>query len=313
MSSALELSVILTTYQRPKHLERSLASLALQRGVAGRFEVIVADDGSQDATHEVVHEFARRADFPVRLTTHPHIGYRVSLCRNDGVRASRGEYLLFSDADCILPPDHLATHLRARRPGVVRAGNCFRLSQQANERIDLAAIASEAFQDLVSRDERQRLMRLWFKNQYYQLIRHPSKPKLNACDFAIWRSDYEAVNGFDEGFVGWGCEDDDLGKRLRRAGVRIETIVRHTRVFHMWHPLDPTHPQDWRSGSNVNRLLAPGRPIRCKRGLVHLSDHSEERRQDSDIQFVHFRMPRPTKIIASGRGYAEPSPAALVE
>jgi GT2 family glycosyltransferase len=313
MSSSIELSVVLTTYQRPKHLERSLASLALQRGVTGRFEVVVADDGSQDRTHEVVHAFARRADFPVRLTTHPHVGYRVALCRNDGVRASRGEYLLFSDADCIFPRDHLATHLRARRAGVVFAGNCFRLSQQANERIDLAAIASGIFEEFVSRAERQRLIRLWFKNQYYQLIRHPSKPKLNGCDFGIWRCDLETVNGFDEGFVGWGCEDDDLGKRLRRAGVRIETIVGQTRVYHLWHPLDPTHPQDWRSGSNVKRLLAPGRPIRCRRGLVHLSDRSEDRRHEAKTQVVQFRMPRPTKIVASNRAYAEPSATALVE
>jgi hypothetical protein len=261
----------------------------------------------------VVHEFARRVDFPVRLTTHPHLGYRVALCRNDGVRASSGQYLLFSDADCVFPRDHLATHLRARRPGVVFAGNCFRLNQQANQQIDLAAIESGAFQQLVSAAERQRLVRLWFKNKYYQLIRHPSKPKLNACDFGIWRSDFEAVNGFDEGFVGWGCEDDDLGKRLRRAGVRIETIVRHTRVYHLWHPLDPTHPRVWRSGSNVMRLLAPGRPIRCRRGLVHLADRSEDPRQDPNIQVVQFRVPMPTKIATAGRGYAEPSAAALAE
>jgi GT2 family glycosyltransferase len=229
------------------------------------------------------------------------------------VRASCGEYLLFSDADCIFPPDHLAIHLRARRPDLVLAGNCFRLTKQANDRIDLSAIASGAFQDFVSRSERRRLVRLWFKNQYYQLIRHPSKPKLNACDFGIWRRDFEAVNGFDEGFVGWGCEDDDLGKRLRRAGVRIETIVRHTRVYHLWHPLDPTHPREWRSGANVMRLLAPSRPIRCRRGLVHLSDRSDDRRSEPNIQVARFRIPRAAKVVPASRGYAEPSAAGLAE
>src|SRR3972149_10815821 len=104
MQPELELSVILTTYQRPAHLRRSLASLALQRGVAGRFEVVVSDDGSQDDTPAIVEAFARTADFPVKFTTHPHAGFRLSLCRNDGVRASRATYLLFSDGDCIFPP-----------------------------------------------------------------------------------------------------------------------------------------------------------------------------------------------------------------
>ena len=53
MASELELSVILTTFERPQHLERCLASLTLQRGVEGAFEVVVADDGSRDRPHAV--------------------------------------------------------------------------------------------------------------------------------------------------------------------------------------------------------------------------------------------------------------------
>ena len=86
MPTELELSVILTTYERPQHLERSLASLAQQQNMAGRFEVVVVDDGSKDRTHDVVRQFARTVDFPVKLTTHEHQGFRVALCRNDGVR-----------------------------------------------------------------------------------------------------------------------------------------------------------------------------------------------------------------------------------
>jgi glycosyltransferase involved in cell wall biosynthesis len=270
-----------------------LASLALQRDVAGRFEVVVADDGSQDGTHEVVHEFARRAAFPVKLTTHPHQGYRVAMCRNDGVRASRGDYLLFSDGDCIFPPEHLATHLRLRRPGVVMAGNSYRLPRQADAQIDLSVISAGRVDAFVTRAERRRLFRLWLKNKYYQWTNHPSKPKLNASDFGIWREDYEAVNGFDEGFIGWGCEDDDLGKRLRRARVRVETILRHTRVYHLWHPLDPTHPRMWREGANVARLLSPQRPICCQQGLVQLADSNEVPPPDHGAKVIHFRMTRP--------------------
>ncbi len=112
MPTNLELSVVLTTYQRPEHLERSLASLAHQQSMKGRFEVIVADDGSADRTHSIVREFSRSASFPVKLATHPHGGFRVALCRNDGVRASTAPYLLFSDSDCIFPADHLHQHLR---------------------------------------------------------------------------------------------------------------------------------------------------------------------------------------------------------
>jgi GT2 family glycosyltransferase len=139
---------------------------------------------------------------------------------------------------------------------------------------------------------------LWLKT-HYQLIGHPTKPKLDGCDFGIWREDYEAVNGFDESFVGWGCEDDDLGVRLRRAGTRIDTILRYTRVYHLWHALDPTYPGVWKRGANVNRLLSERRPIRCSRGLVPLGERADCHEPDARSKVVQFRMPRPAVKIPS--------------
>jgi GT2 family glycosyltransferase len=283
MPSTLELSVILTTYQRPRHLERSLASLTLQRGVRGKFEVIVADDGSEDRTHSLVRKFMRTAEFPLKFITHSHRGFRVALCRNDGVRASTAPYLLFSDSDCIFPPDHLARHLAARRPRVVRAGNCLRLDHDATVRVDAAAIASGEYRRWVSREERKRLFQKWIKEQYYQLIHHTSKPKLTGCNIGISRRDLETVNGFDETFVGWGCEDDDLAFRLRKAGIRIVTALGYTRAYHMWHPTDPTRPDKWNDGANVGRLQHLDRPIQCLAGLVPFMDAEHVNRgSDSD-------------------------------
>jgi GT2 family glycosyltransferase len=271
MPHQLELAVILTTFERPAHLERSLASLALQRGVEGKFEVVVSDDGSRDYTREVFDRIAPTVDFPVKLITHPHSGFRVALCRNDGVRSSSAPYLLFSDSDCIFPPDHLQSHLFARRPGVVRAGDCFRLDKEATDRLDLAAIASGTYRDWVPKSERQRMFRKWLKEQYYQLVKHPAKPKLTGCNIGISRVDLQAVNGFDEMFVGWGCEDDDLAYRIRKAGIRIASALGYTSAYHMWHPTHPTRPDRWTDGPNVERLRSD-RPIRCHAGLTAISD-----------------------------------------
>jgi GT2 family glycosyltransferase len=271
MPSQLELSVILTTYERPAHLERSLTSLAMQRGMTDKFEVIVADDGSTDHTHSLVRSFARTANFPLKLATHPHCGFRVSLCRNDGVRASSAPYLLFTDSDCLFPPDHLQRHVQARKRGVVRAGDCYRLDQESTARADTAAITSGAYQTWVSLEERLRLFQKRFKERYYQFMRHPTRPKLTGYNIGISREDLEAVNGFDEDFVGWGCEDDDLAYRLRRAGRRIASALPYTCGFHMWHPEAPSRPAKWNEGNNVGRLHQD-RPTRCRAGIVNLAD-----------------------------------------
>jgi len=267
MQADLELAVILTTYQRPEHLKRSLFSLSLQRGVAGRFEVVVADDGSRDSTASVVRDFALTASFPVRWITHEHRGFRVALCRNDGARASTAPYLLFSDGDCIFPADHLRKHLLARRRGVVRAGDCLRLAEEATQRLDTTAIAAGQYHRWATQADRRRLLQKRLKERCYQLMRHRFKPKLTGWNIGIFRRDFEAVNGFDESFVGWGCEDDDLAIRLRRAGRRIISALAHTHGYHMWHPTTPSYPSKWGDGCNVSRLH-DSRPIRCVNGLV---------------------------------------------
>ncbi len=103
----MELAVIVSTFERPGHLSRCLASLEAQRGVDGLFEVVVTDDGSRDTTLRLIADTARRVSFPLTFTTHQHDGFRLARCRNEGVAASTAPYLLFTDGDCILPPDHL--------------------------------------------------------------------------------------------------------------------------------------------------------------------------------------------------------------
>ena len=271
MSSQIELSVILSTYQRPAHLVRSLLSLSLQRNVDDKFEVIVSDDGSLDESQSIVLKFARGARFPVKWISHTHDGYRLSLCRNNGARASRGQYLLFTDGDCIFPPNHLQRQLIARRPGIVRAGECYRFEEQVTARIDESVIRDGSYRNWVSRGERWRLFSKMFKEQYYRFTRHPKKPKLTGYNIGISRADFETVNGFDESFVGWGCEDDDIAYRLRKAGRQIATSLPFTHGYHLWHPATPSRPDKWTEGPNVTKLDDLGRPIKCVHGLVPAS------------------------------------------
>lgn len=263
-----EVAVLVSTYQRPEHLERCLLSIALQRGVTGGMEVVVTDDGSTDGTHELVANFARTANFPVRLTTHAHTTFQLARCRNEGVAASTAPYLLFLDGDCILPPDHVCQHLRHRQPGLVLAGYCVNLDRATSDRVTAEAIRSAEFIRWGSWSEALKLWKLDWKSRYYYAIGHSLKPRLFGGNIGIARRDYELVNGYDENFEGWGCEDDDLRIRLRRAGKRIASILRWTRTYHLWHPPGETTPNAWREGKNVAYLRRPYRLTRCRNGLV---------------------------------------------
>jgi glycosyltransferase involved in cell wall biosynthesis len=263
-----QIALVMSTYQRPAHLRRALESIALQTGVAaGQMELVVTDDGSTDETPQIVDEFARTAPFRVAFTTHPHTTFRLSRCRNEGVRASTAGYILFLDGDCILPHDHVHAHLKHRRRGTVMAGDCCRLDEATSQRVTPEVVRSGEFTAWAPREELRRLRKLDRAAAFYRLIRHPTKPKLIGNNIGIWRSDYELVNGYDENFEGWGCEDDDLRLRLRRAGVRVASILRWTHTYHLWHPSDTTMPAHWKEGANVSYYQRRGRLTRCRNGL----------------------------------------------
>jgi glycosyltransferase involved in cell wall biosynthesis len=276
--SDLEVAICVTTYQKPWHLRRTLASILGQRGIAGRFEAVITDDGSTDETPEIVEQFRRTVDFPVAFTTHPHAAFQVSKCRNEGARATRAPYLLFVDGDCVLPPDHVATHLAQRRPGYALLGDCYRIEREISDTLSEEGARRGEFLTWEINGERGRHARAHRKAVWYNLIRHPRKPKLVGNNFSVWRADFERINGFDEKFCGWGQEDDDLGLRLRRAGVRLQSILGKTRSYHLWHPRDPSTTVEWREGVNVPYFLRRGGLTRCRNGIV--------KREVKDLSFA---------------------------
>src|SRR4029078_7807373 len=97
------------------------------------------------------------------------------------------------------------------------AGTCVSFDQATSERIDEDVISRGEFIHLASPKELRILRKQDRKARFYQWIRHPTKPKLFDNNVGIWRADLERINGYDENFQGWGCEDDDLRIRLRRA------------------------------------------------------------------------------------------------
>lgn len=268
--TSIELAVIVSTFERPLHLQRCLQSIASQRGLPCGLEVIVTDDGSTDDTRQLVQEFAGRVSFPVRFVTHRHRGFRLARCRNQGVLASQAPYLVFTDGDCVLPPAHLAEHLRLRKPGFAVVGGCYRLDPQTSQQITLDGIAAAIHDRCVPAGQRWRMIPKTLRAWTYALLRHPMLPRLTGCDFAVWRSDYYAVNGHDENYVGWGLEDRDLQRRLSRLGVRFRSLLHRSVVSHLWHPPHSSFARNNLGTDNRAYFDRPHVPIRCLHGLINL-------------------------------------------
>jgi len=289
MRNSPQVALLVSTYQRPEHLRLCLMSIARQQGVDNQFEVVVCDDGSADSTFKVVAQFASQVPFPVRMTTHRHHGFRLASCRNDGVLVSSAPYLLFLDGDCVLPHDHVHHHLQRRKPETVIAGDCCRLTHAATQEMTAQDICDNRMSQYASASELKRLSRQHSKAALYHLMRHPTKPKLVGNNIGIWRSDYESINGYDEQFRGWGCEDDDLRIRLRRSRLRIESILDQTHTYHLWHPFVATRPRRWRDGQNVSYVRGSvRRAVRCQFGMRRVNETASEDRIQRRTHFAEL-------------------------
>jgi glycosyltransferase involved in cell wall biosynthesis len=110
-------SVAMATYNGARYLPEQLDSLAGQ--TLPPAELVVADDGSTDDTLSVLHEFARRSPFPVRvLPPEPHAGYVAAFLR--AAAAARYAHIAYADQDDVWRPTKLARCVQwLRQPEVM--------------------------------------------------------------------------------------------------------------------------------------------------------------------------------------------------
>lgn len=99
-------SVVISTRNRARQLERAIASVLDQDYPPRRYELVVVDNGSADGTREVVEACAEAAPVSVSYHHEPRIG--ASMARNAGAARSRYEYVAFLDDDAVATSGWLA-------------------------------------------------------------------------------------------------------------------------------------------------------------------------------------------------------------
>jgi hypothetical protein len=200
----------------------------------------------------------------------PDEGFRLARSRNNALREVEGGLVAVLDQDMLPHREWLRVHADSVPPGCVGIGNSIDLPRESAAAISPDAAAAGAFESLRDPAELRRLARLQRRSALYAFLRGiglgvRAKPKLRGNNMSAHLADLVAVNGFDEEYVGWGQEDDDLGRRLYFGGVRPVVLVNRAVAFHMGHA--PRSAGPWRDGPNVGRFHRTDLPVRCARGM----------------------------------------------
>lgn len=240
MIVAEPVSVVITTYNRSDALLAVLRGLALQTD--RDFEVIVADDGSRLEHRQCIFGSDLAKSLRVKHVWHPDVGFTASRIRNRGVMAASGSYLVFLDGDCVPERDFIERHKRLAAFGYFVNGSRVLLSPSLTREIvtENLPVSGRRWAFWLSQRFRGHASKLTgllrLPDGDFRLQKNFSWKGIRSCNMGVWRQDFEAVDGFDESFVGWGHEDADLVLRLFHAGIARKNGFCATEVFHLWHP-----------------------------------------------------------------------------
>ncbi|MCW8109953.1 glycosyltransferase family 2 protein [Alteromonas ponticola] len=233
------ISVIFSTYNSPDWMEKTLWGLHYQ--TFQDFEIIIADDGSTHETQQRIAEFEQASQRNIKHVWQPDDGFQKTRILNKALMEAEGDYVVFTDGDCIMRNDFLAVHDHYREPGYFLSGGYFKLPMSTSKAITRDDIANGRPFDvnwLVANGLKKthKTMKLTANGWKAKLLNTltPTNASWNGHNASGWIKDIFAVNGFDERMQ-YGGEDRELGERLLNRGLKSKQIRYSAICVHLDH------------------------------------------------------------------------------
>ncbi len=200
-------SIIVPVYNRPQEISDLLESLSSQTDKG--FELIIVEDGSSVRCEEQ----CRQADKSVDVKYFYKDNEGRSIARNYGIERAGGDFLIFVDSDCILPPDYIAN---LRKSLTQNPTDCFGGPDAAHDSFtDTQKAINYAMTSFLTTGG----------IRGGKVSMEKFTPRTFNMGFS--KKVYEKVGGFREMF----SEDIDMSTRIRQAGFMI-VLFPDVAVYH---------------------------------------------------------------------------------
>jgi glycosyltransferase involved in cell wall biosynthesis len=233
---AIDLTVVMLTRDRADLLPLSLAHLEIQTFPAGRFEILVVDQGSTDQTAEILERYSGGA--PVRTRYLATESQSPAAARNRGLELSTGRWVLFLDDDLLAGPNLVRAHVAAQG---LREGACAVVG-----RVDPhPQIAPATFMRRYELDPSRRLR----QGQPLRFL------DWRAWNLSLPRMELLEAGGFDEEFMFQGLEDLELAWRLEGHG--LPGVYAEEARAYVWRPaaIDAERQRAYAEGYSLHTVL----------------------------------------------------------
>ena len=230
MTGALQISVVICSYNRAQYIRDAMDSLYQQTLSKDRYEVIVVDNNSKDNTTEVCEAFiSNHRDANFYYMTEARQG--ASYARNTGAKKAQSPLLCFMDDDAVADPDYLQ-----------------RISDFFTKHPDAGGLGGRIIPKYIPAEP------VWMSHYVSSLVGHfhyseevsvfAEKKYPLESNMIIRKADFDAINGFNEllpgvkGTLRIGGEGKDFFFRLKALGrtiyydpsVRVQHVVETSKL-----------------------------------------------------------------------------------
>ncbi len=226
-----KVALVISTFNWPSALELVLETVLRQTRIPD--EILIADDGSYDATRQVVEYYRDVYRLPIKHIWQEDQGFRKSLIINKAIRQTRCDYIIQIDGDMLLHRSFVADHVAAATPDCFIQGARVLVEPELTRKMIQAGLAplhpwTKGIKNRLNATHLPFLSFLFNRKT-------TSNQNIKACNLAFWRADYVLVNGYNNEFLGWGWEDVEFATRLLQAGLKKRRLKLAGVAYHLHH------------------------------------------------------------------------------
>ena len=277
----MKASIIFTTYNHPKWLEKVLWGFAVQS--EKDFEIIVADDGSKKETQEIISNFLSiNRNIKLKHLWHKDDGFQKCRILNKAILASEAEYLIFTDGDCIPHPDFVKNHIELSEQNKFLSGGYFKLTPDVSRKISIEDIKLK----LATKPAWLLKNNAPLTLRILKLSSHPfwgaildtlttTKATWNGHSASTWKKHIIKINGFDER-MSYGGEDREFGERLMNMGIKSKQVRYRCSCIHLDHDRGYATPNARQKNKKIREETRKNKVIRTRFGLAELVDSNSQ-------------------------------------
>ena len=262
----------MSTYNAEEWLAKVIIGFAQQ--TISNFEIVIADDGSRASTKDLIDVLRQETGLSIHHIWQEDDGFQKCRILNKAIVAATGDYLVFTDGDCIPRADFLENHLKFREKGFFLSGGYFKLPLSISQKITEEDIKSQNCFNLswllangLSRSAKNlKLITKGFVSSLLNLVT-PTNASWNGHNASGWKVDLVAVNGFDQEMQ-YGGEDRELGERLFNFGLKSKQIRYNAICVHLDHDRSYVNDAAWKKNAEIRLRTKENKSIRTPNGIV---------------------------------------------